>query len=157
MKYKNQILDAFKKFGFEPRGNQLELVNEILTSFIDNEKENVVLSAPTGTGKSIIAAIAAEVLSELDKSYDETKKSFILIHTNTLTKQYLNTFKKYDNDFISVMGAGNYPCSLLDETAASCMFKEADDEKRKQHCFDCEYLDNRGKMNKIPHLITNYS
>lgn len=157
MKYKKQIEEAFSKYGFIARGNQLQLINDIIVAFIDGKNTNVVLSAPTGTGKSIIAAIASEVLSELDRSYDSTKKSFILMHTNTLTKQYLNTFKSYDKDFISVMGAANYHCSLLEETAASCMFKEVNDEKRKAHCFGCEYLENRGKMNKIPHLITNYS
>lgn len=157
MTYDKEIKEAFSKFGLEPRGNQTELIDSIVRSFILDKKENVVLSAPTGTGKSIIAAMVAEVLSKLDKSYDEGRKSFILMHNNTLVKQYLDTFNKYPKDFINVLGASNYECTLLNETAADCVFKETNDEKRREHCFKCEYLSNRGKMNNIPHIITNYS
>ena len=65
MKYKREINEAYQRIGFKPRDNQLEYVNEIVAAIIDEGKVDIVVSAPTGTGKSIIAAAAADTIGIL--------------------------------------------------------------------------------------------
>ena len=57
MRYEKQIIEAFTRLGFNPRDNQVAAIDAICIEFLDNKVKNLVLSAPTGTGKSIIAAV----------------------------------------------------------------------------------------------------
>ena len=56
MKYKEQIEEGFKRLGFSPRDQmQVNAINDIVIAAIDDGKKNIILSAPTGVGKSMIA------------------------------------------------------------------------------------------------------
>ena len=154
VKYENIILMCFAKYGMKARDNQLELINDILCAYTVEKKKHVVLSAPTGTGKSIIAVIVAECMAVLEKL--EKPSSYIMMHTNTLTEQYIDTFSKYGDKFATVMGAANYGCQVLKDTAENCVVKELKGAKRLL-CDSCEYLENRTKMHKSDHFISNYS
>jgi Rad3-related DNA helicase len=171
MKYKQQIDAAFERLGFNPRDGQREAVNQILEAFIDEKAENVILNAPTGTGKSIIGAVTAEALTSIKGGSTEAIKSGIsLTATNVLAKQYDSTFKRIGEQgkYIMIKGANNYDCSALSqpdksENAESCAWytmvqsgSEFDDVIR-QHCNHCEYLDIKKKKNFVRHVTTNYS
>jgi replicative superfamily II helicase len=72
LKYATLIDTVFKDIGRESRGNQSEIINQVLVEFFDNKKQNVVLNAPTGIGKSIIGAVIAgcvEYLSEKKRTW----------------------------------------------------------------------------------------
>lgn len=159
MKYRDEILKGFTNLKFQPRNKQLETVNNILIEYLDNKKEIVVLSSPTGTGKSIIAAVVAECLNTLDpeSSKFDNKKAFYLMNNNTLTKQYYNTFS--DNySFANVMGANNYNCRLIGETAEDCIIKgNFNSPKISDRCKGCLYRKSRLDMNTKSNLIANYS
>jgi Cdc6-like AAA superfamily ATPase len=92
MKYKILIEKTFDKYKLKPRSGQIETINTVLIQFVDEKKHNVVLSGSTGSGKSIIAVITTECLYELLDSKDKKNYvntlSYILMHTNTLVKQY---------------------------------------------------------------------
>jgi Rad3-related DNA helicase len=171
MKYEQQIDAAFQRLGFKPRPGQREAVEQILTAFIDDKMQNVILNASTGTGKSIIGAAVAEALSAAKGLSDFAPKSSIMLTaTNVLAKQYGSTFEKLaqGGKYIQIKGANNYDCSALHqpgqpETADACawytMVQEGStfDSVIGQHCNKCEYLDVKKKKNTVRHLTTNYS
>ena len=115
---------VFSKYKLKPRVGQAETINEILLQFVDENKSNVVLSGSTGSGKSIIAVITTEclhsLLNDVQKKEFANTLSYILMHTNTLVKQYHDSFAKY-NDFLMLKGAKNYECPIVRDTAESCM------------------------------------
>jgi len=165
MKYKNQIMKVFKKYKLTPRRGQVETVNEILTQYIDKNMNNVVLSGSTGSGKSIIAVVTTDCLYDLlrtpeEKQAYEKSLSYILMHTNTLTQQYSDSFKNYNN-FLMIKGAKNYECPVVRDTADSCMLrnikKTLSPKIIPSACKSCEYRRTRQKMAYTPHLITNYA
>jgi len=154
IKYEKLILDCFRKFDLTPRDNQLSLVNDIVMAYIDEKKEYVVLSAPTGTGKSIVAVIVAECIAKLTDV--PSASSYILMSTNTLTKQYRESFSKYGNAFVTVKGANNYGCAVLQDTAEHCIYKELSGVN-KLKCNACEFKELKERKYKASHFITNYS
>ena len=171
MKYENQINSAFERLDFQPRAGQKEAVNQILEAFIDEKMQNVILCAPTGTGKSIIGAVAAEALSAARGTLPNAPKSSIsTTATNVLAKQYDTTFKQLavDKKYIMIKGASNYDCSALSqpgqpENAESCawytMVQSGSEfsDVIQNHCEKCEYLAVKKQKNTVRHLTTNYS
>ena len=171
MKYQEHILSAFAHLGFSPRDGQIFAVNSVLEAFLDEKMTNVILCAPTGTGKSIIGAVSAEALTALRGGSDTTFKSSIsLTATNVLAKQYDSTFQSMGRDgkYIMIKGAGNYDCSALStseepQNAEACAWHtmaRAGSEFEHimaQHCNVCEYLNTKKKKNLVRHLTTNYS
>lgn len=170
MKYEKQILAAFIKLGFSPRDNQLSTVNTICSEFLDNNIKNITLSAPTGTGKSIIGATVAEVVQSVKYPGTEAGASFLLTATNALGAQYYDSFAAEEETgpsplFHFIKGAGNYDCAALStpaepQTAESCsviMFsKHGMDDVIARFCDTCEFRQSRAKRNLARHLITNY-
>lgn len=170
MKYKDEILAAYKRVGYSPIGDQLEYIDKIICAYLVEKKTKIILSAPTGTGKSIIGAVVADVLHELEKesAYPCDTASFILMGTNVLAAQYSDTFQD-KKDFILVKGAGNYPCEVLSnsnisETAESCCetdFKNSKDTDLQQivakYCGNCEFACIKKQKHYAKHVITNFS
>ena len=170
MNYEKEILAAFDRLGFKPRPGQVEAVDKILTAFIQDKKQNVILNAPTGTGKSLIGAVTADALSAIKHKVDASLKSSIsLTATNVLSKQYATTFEKLSggNKYLMIKGASNYKCSALsaeqEENAEACawftMVQNSGEfgDIISRHCDKCEYLKTKKLKNVIKHLTTNYS
>lgn len=169
MKYESNLLETFKRLGFEPRSGQLAVCNQILEAFLDAKMKNVILNASTGAGKSIIGAAVADTISVIKRRNPElTKSSISLTATNVLAQQYESTFGGLSKSYIVLKGANNYSCSALstqgeDTTADACAwftmvqngseFKEVLDS----HCSNCEYLHIKQQKNTVRHLTTNYS
>lgn len=170
MRYEKQILEAYGRLGYEPRDKQVEQVDRILIAFLDEQCKNVVLSAPTGTGKSIIGAVTAEALHKIKHPDQAEGASFLLSASNVLLDQYYETFADPDNPrdlkFHIVKGAGNYACEALSdgpniETAESCSItlfrKSGMDNVIDTFCNNCEYQWVKTAKAKARHLILNYS
>jgi len=171
MRYEKQILEAYSRLGFTPRDNQVHHINEICVAFLDEKFRNVVLSAPTGTGKSIIGVVVAEVIHSIKYPHATGDASFMLTATNVLAQQYQDTFgqdegAEWDGKFHIVKGAGNYECGALSttaepQTAEACAIqlfrKSGMQEVIDQHCGGCGYMLSRNRKAKARHLITNYA
>lgn len=170
MRYEKQILEAYDRLEFKPRGRQVEDIDKILTSFLDEGFQTVVLSAPTGTGKSIIGAVVAETLHKLKYPDAHAGASFLLTPTNVLSEQYHKTFQEgrdpLDTRFRMLKGAGNYECSALStpeepQTAENCaqrlFIKEQMQGTLDEHCNGCEYALQKKLKAHARHLITNYA
>ena len=171
MKYEKQIVEAFERLNYVPRPGQMLAVDQVLTAFLDEKAQNVVLNASTGAGKSIIGAVTAEALSSIKGlPTSGTKSSVLLTATNVLAKQYYNTFDALEKQgkFIMIKGANNYPCTALttpeeEATGETCawytMVQNAGEfqEILDNHCERCEYRQIKARRNSIRHLATNYS
>lgn len=165
MKYEKIIRSAFSDLKILPRQGQVEAVNLVLEQFFVHNKTNVVLSADTGTGKSIIGAIIALCFRKIMNLPENGLGSFILMQNNSLVKQYAETFSKYgDPDFYQIRGASTYPCEALnalanetDADAESCIKKTLPEPAVSKFCSQCEYAKSKELRNVSKNLITNYS
>ena len=90
MKYKTEIIEAFRVCGYLPREGQIEYCQQVLEAYLDEGYKTVILGAPTGTGKSLLGAVIAEVLHQ--KQGVGPLSSFLLNGTNVLAQQYDDTF-----------------------------------------------------------------
>ena len=176
MTYETLILSIFKKLGFEPREHQLSAIDRILVSF-GTGKKNVVLSAPTGSGKSVIGLVVSECLRELEPKVDELGESlkvklaaYYLTGTIALTQQYERSFSDKFG-FLEVKSAVNYPCLLMDKG----IFDPPDGEQKSaEHCTRsvlvkkkgtpaecssslCSYHYMKTNLHEMEHVAMNYS
>lgn len=134
----------------------------VLEQFFDFGKKNVVLSADTGTGKSIIAAIIVKCFGYIRPN---AQTAFTLMQNNALVGQYADTFSKYPpEEFFQIKGANNYPCPALMEltndvtvTGESCISKDLPEPSQLKFCTKCEFSKAKGMRNVTNDLITNYS
>ena len=168
MKYEQQILEAYARLGFKPRDRQVEYIDQIMVAFLDEKNTTVVLSAPTGTGKSIIGAVVAEAIHTIRHPNEYVGASFMLTATNLLAQQYIETFddKEHPERFHVIKGARNYECNALSapgepadaESCAIQLFrKQGQTDIIDTLCAGCEYQKSRLMKTKARHLITNYS
>lgn len=161
MNRKDLIAASYKKLNYTPREGQTEVIESVLSAFIDEKKSNVVLCLDTGAGKSIIAAVIGECL----KYYDQPKlNSFILMHQNSLTKQYFESFNHMkEREYFQIRGAGTYECGYQKykgekfATAEDCQKKYLNSFEVDKFCNECEYNHSRKFINESENLITNYS
>lgn len=169
MRYEKQILESFARQGFKPRDNQIDQINQVLVAFLDEGFRNVVLSAPTGVGKSLIGAIVSDVVQSIKYPGEQAGASFILTATNALLDQYAETFvDEYapDDNFNIIKGANNYECSALStvdepQTAEHCAIrlfqKSGMDDIIQSNCNSCKFQHARSMKSKTRQLITNYA
>jgi ATP-dependent DNA helicase DinG len=169
MRYEKQILEAYDRLGFKPRGRQVEDIDKVMTSFLDEGFKTVVLSAPTGTGKSIIGAVTAEAIHQIRHPDSVAGASFLLTPTIVLQEQYQKSFAKddpFDTTFRLIKGAGNFTCEALStpsepQTAESCAIrlfqKEGLQAIIQQHCDGCGFAHQKKMRDRARHLICNYS
>ena len=109
-----------------PNKSQREIITKI-EDCIKNNKTRIVISAPTGCGKSWIAATLASAYGGV-----------VLTSTNDLQDQYCGTEQGFDGEekmgdfefMNAVRGKGQYLCELSENT------KKCDEA----FCNDCEYL-----------------
>lgn len=170
MNYEKQILEAYERLGFKPRGRQVEDIDKILTAFLDEGFKTVILSAPTGTGKSIIGAVVADAIHHIKYPEANAGASFLLCPTNVLSEQYHTTFQEgrdpNDTRFRMIKGAANFECAALStptepQTAEVCSVrlfqKEQMDSMINTFCNGCEYQHQKRMRDRSRHLITNYA
>lgn len=87
----------FEKKEFRP--HQEEAIKSILGA-LDNDCPNIILNAPVGSGKSMIAYIVAKKMLEYEKS------SYLYTSTILLQEQYLKDFE----DLVTAKGRSNFEC-----------------------------------------------
>ena len=122
-KYKLEERDISKYFPtkYKPRDIQIELWNEI-QSVLKSGYKKIILSAPTGVGKSLLAASIANQIGS----------SFIVTSTKSLQDQY----SKDLTEFYSVKGKGNFACYKIMEQKKIPL---DDIEQALKKSFTCNY------------------
>ncbi len=157
---KESIRECIKKHGYDVREYQVVAVHQVIYAYLYEYKANVVLSASTGLGKSIIGIVVYDVMNALFKhAKAKSDKGYILIGSNSLVDQYEKDFKEVDG-FLVVKGASNYDCLIHnDNDASSCMFSEykrKKDKKKMNICMGCEYVRNRAMIDSSDLVVSNY-
>jgi Rad3-related DNA helicase len=175
VKYIEEIVEKnFFKLNFKPReiGNfsQKDIVVNIIDEIINNDTRNIILRAPIGSGKSIIAAVTALTFNEI---LAEPKiQSHLITPTKLLSDQYKDTFN-YDSNFTVVKGANNFKCLLTPKNNAESCIQSSLEKKIKtlsygdenyettkeslNTCEKCEfYIQKKNILNKKI-LVTNLS
>lgn len=123
------------------RKGQREIIEKIINAF-ESGKTYVILSAPTGTGKSCIGYAVARYY----------ENSYILTSQKTLQEQYYKDF-----NIPYVLGQENYSCSRNSSLTCAngvCKFSGL---KNCHNCPDCEYKINQDICFDSPHSNLNYS
>ena len=128
-KYRQEIIG---KTVLSPNKSQRDIIKKI-QDCIKNNKTRIVISAPTGCGKSWIAATLASAYGAV-----------ILTSTNDLQDQYCGTEQGFEEDkklgdfefMNAVRGKRQYLCELSENT------KKCDEA----YCTDCEYLVKDGDV-----------
>lgn len=136
-----EYLDTFSKFrGKDFRPHQQSAIEHI----IESEKSVVVIQAPTGSGKSLIGAVAAAYY------YDST----YLTGTKVLQDQIVDDFP----EFALLKGRGNYPCVAFESEGRMCDACPYLDPKSDCEMFgECVYIKQRDWVASQPMRILNYS
>lgn len=161
---KTQVLASYEKLKYTPRGNQEQICIQVLDTFLNKEKSNVVLGAPTGVGKSILGAVISDALDQLTPELPG-KASIIAMGTLMLSQQYYDSFSSLDKyKVFQIQGASNYPCAFMEsqpsatsKTAEECVFKQLIPFEQEKYCSGCEYNAAKKLVNKTDILITNYA
>ena len=161
------LLDNFPK-DWQPREGQKKILNEI-ESAIKSGYKKILISAPTGIGKSYIAKTLA----------DSKSSSFIITSTKQLQDQYVKDFPKIP----TIKGMSNFACyQLMDfekitstkraifkkltcekgqctvrkngKQISACSYKGQPEDKEGKWCV---YYKQKSKGLEAPQTILNYS
>lgn len=160
----NEIKEIIEKniFGYEFKftEGQYEVIMDICNHFLNwaNKKSTIdciILSAPTGYGKSIIAMFASKILQRL------SFKGYILTVDLTLQQQYEADIKRFALSYHSIKGTDNYKCFVNSEPfsrgdchSLNLTYKELSELQ----CFSkCAYLQARQRAMKASVSIVNYA
>ena len=150
-------LDTFgATFRFRP--NQKEAVAETIDQWL-NGTDNVIISAPTGSGKSITALTIAKVLTRF---YDMT--GYILASDLGLIEQYKRDVDKYFPEWSVIKGQQTYMCNQngLSFSSGLCKLKGCKSygeiKKKFSYCAsECPYIIERDKAIQSDLLVCTYS
>lgn len=141
--------------GFEFRTGQRETITAICKTYFEDPKATIVIDAPTGTGKSIIAMASSLVLSSFDK------QGYLITSDLSLQDQYESDFYRLGLHWPSVKGADNYECSVnnLPFSLGDCRLKGMGYEQAsKLDCYgSCDYLQNRQRAINHRVCLLNYA
>lgn len=160
----NQIDLTMKEFSsfteFRFVEGQRDVITKICIAYLEyingeSLTDVVLLSAPTGFGKSIISMFTSKVLQNLKYS------GYILTVDLALQNQYEADIKKFRLPFKSIKGMDNYKCHVNSEpfSKGDCKkFNLGYRELMKLSCFPkCSYLQARMRAMAAQVSLINYS
>jgi Rad3-related DNA helicase len=141
---------------FEFRQFQRETITHIIQSYIDNPNSNIIIDAPTGSGKSIISMFSSLILNETFE-----KSGYILTSDTTLQDQYEDDVKHYKFPYVSVKGLDNYTCDINYNkmSTSDCTLKNIKGANRiALPCYEnCAYYSRRDAASIASTSILNYN
>jgi Rad3-related DNA helicase len=142
-----------KDFTF--RKGQREAVKSIVQSFIDRDCETILLDAPTGSGKSLIAMISSKLLENMGFA------GYLIASDLSLQEQYEHDFNKFGLQWGTVKGIDNYLCDSNGEkfTLGDCSVRGLSYEQAEDlDCYTaCSYLQARKFAIQSRVSLLNYS
>lgn len=137
------------------RPQQKEVIIDILEAYFEDPEGIYLLDAPTGSGKSIIAMLAADFLIH------KGKRGYILASDLVLHQQYVNDFRRMQLwNWGNVKGVDNYTCAVNGErfSVGDCKSKGMSYQAAESlPCFKhCGYLMARRKSIRSPLALLTY-
>lgn len=141
--------------GFQFRQGQREAIETICNHYLEDQEGTVIVDAPTGSGKSLIAMWSAHVLKELGN------RGYLVTSDLMLQDQYEEDFKRFKLNWPSIRGVDNYQCIVNDLpfSLGDCKMKGIGYEQaEKLSCWNqCGYLQARRRAKELPVALFNYS
>ena len=149
--YLAEFTEVFMPEDFEWRKGQKEAITRIIEAY-DNKSKVVILDAPVGSGKSLIAMCAAWILNQ------KGKNGYVLSSDIALQDQYEGDLIKFNFSWGSIKGLDNYECIDNYEKVSMGSCKIQRKEARKMYCYeDCPYYSARNKASRSPTSMLNYA
>ena len=162
---KESLTDLVQKWGtstfgidFKYRPLQKECIVDIIWNWF-NSHEDVILDAPTGSGKSFIAMAVAGVLSTYFG-----KKGYVLISDLSLLQQYANDLELYLPHWGVLRGQQTYTCAVngFNFSVGACKLQGyktySEIISNCQECASyCEYLLAREKAMSAKVTVCTYT
>ena len=140
---------------FQFRPNQRQTIEVICEHYLNDPHGTIILDAPTGTGKSIIALWSSYILRELGY------KGYLITSDKSLQDQYERDIMGYKMGWSSVRGIDNYDCDLngLPFSVGECKMRGYSlQQAEKLPCGrTCGYIISRKKAMASPITLVNYS
>lgn len=140
---------------FKFRKHQREVVENICHAYLKDSNATIVLDAPTGSGKSLIAMWSSYVLTELGKT------GYMVTSDLMLQDQYSSDLNRLGIKWPSIKGVDNYECTVngLKFSLADCKLRGMGyEEAQKLDCYQsCDYLQLRNKAINAPVAVLNYA
>jgi ATP-dependent DNA helicase DinG len=156
-----EIIDEALEVGvfgadFTFRKGQRETIETIIQTYQEDPESTVVIDAPTGTGKSIIAMWCAWIFKEMGK------KGYLVTSDLSLQDQYESDLKKLRLRWPSIKGIDNYDCHVngLKFSLGECRMRNMGYEQAlaKMKCAQtCEYIQLRKRAIDSPVSVLNYA
>jgi ATP-dependent DNA helicase DinG len=150
--YFNEFKETFLPPEFEWRKGQKEAVEGIIDAYFDPDCDTVILDAPVGSGKSLIAMCSAWILTR------EGKKGYLLASDIALQDQYEKDFQRFNLSWGSVKGVDNYMCidNMDRNSMGTCRIKNLN--PYNMDCFgDCPYYSARKRASDSSASLLNYA
>jgi len=155
------LVDKAKSFikNFEFRGSQRDICAAIIAQYIIDKETSIILEAPTGSGKSIIAAICSIAISIKEEN---KAKTFILTSDRMLQRQYKDSFDEICKMSNGVLfGQKNYECveTKTPFNEGYCIKNKLSAVKaRSLECYKkCGYFQARDKAVSSNIAVLNYN
>lgn len=142
--------------GFTFRKGQRETIETIIEAYQNDPESTVVIDAPTGTGKSIIAMWCSWILKELGK------KGYLITSDISLQDQYESDINRLRLRWPSIKGVDNYDCHVngLKFSLGECRMRNMGYEQalaRLDCSKTCDYLQLRLRAIDSPITVLNYA
>lgn len=97
--------------------DQKNTIIECFRAFKSGQYDNVIVVAPTGSGKSQLAMGLAKIVALMNE------RTTLVTPTRQLQAQYIESFKDV-SDLRSFKGKANYPCLLFESTKGGTLFAD---------------------------------
>lgn len=162
-KSKNEINSVIDKYmiefeelhlptGFKWRKGQKEAVEQIIQTYLEGKHKAVILDAPVGAGKSLIATAVSFILNEVGK------RGYVLASEISLQDQYEQDIDKFKLPWGSVKGIDNYICTDNDEKHSLGTCKIRNLSPPKMSCYEeCPYFSARNTASEMDTAVLNYN
>ena len=147
-----EFTEIFLPKDFVWRIGQKEVILEIIQAYKNNVK-TIILSAPTGSGKSVVGIAVSYILNE-----EENKHGFILSSDLSLQEQYERDFKRFNINYGSIKGINNYLCVDNNEKNSLGTCRIRNKAPKRMYCYSqCPYFSARDNAADSPTALLNYS
>jgi Rad3-related DNA helicase len=155
---KEQIEEKIEEFRIDFLGEkwlwrkgQVEAIIEIISAYYNGTKI-IILSAPTGSGKSLIAMAVSYILNQ------NKKTGYILASDIALQEQYQKDFDRFHVNWGNIKGIDNYLCvdNMEKNSLGTCRIRNK--QPRSMHCYsDCPYFSARDHAAETSTTLLNYA
>jgi len=150
--YFEEFQEAFMPAEFVWRKGQREAIEKIVEAYHDPNCKAVILDAPVGSGKSLIAMCASWILNQ------EGNKGYVLSSEISLQDQYEHDLDNFRINWGSIKGLDNYECIDNMEKTSLGTCKIQGKEARKMDCYsECPYYSARDKASRSSTSMLNYA